>query len=674
MGKLIKLSAIEAYQEHSMLSEVLTKDHYDHIADCDMNELFYDGGDSQWTADELESLEERGQYKLTINAIRKAILAEVGMLTSAKPKFSCAPVGVEDDALAGICTQLLDQSYRDSLGMSALSEICLSGLKANISYAFVRGIGTEKVIFEPLNYREVFVAPCKDAMFRDAEWIATRKWVASEKVEALFGIDQLVVQSPIDYPSFDTTYASGKNKMRIYDATRDMVEVIERFRKVVERMSDGSTRIRIKKRVLLGYGHVYEEYLHPSIVDYPIIPFYADYSNNQFKYGEVHHLRDIQRFMNKMFNLTVKSAQALSNGKVIVRKNEIPNGDVDAFATNWSAPDGVIVLNPGAKPPDVVHPTPINSSYFEIYKDAAKTMNDQYLMAAPSKYDDLALNPDSKQDWDSMVTSSMRVPAAIWETFLSQLGSVILQHTQAYVSSDNVIKVIDGNKYIQDIKTAQKVKLDASTDEGIAQWSSQMMKDGSMSMEQIETTIYKTKKAIDIVDALSDLIRDKVQLRTNVEVEPESYTATASVQNFRLIYSLAEKGIIDPSLVVDYLPIPDKEAIKSKMDSLRSTTRQIEMLNNELEKINKKLEKSEQENTELSKKIIDTKHEAGHDYRTKDTMMKKQYQKQMSALEKKIQSSSSKLELKELLLELKDAMRDNPMAVKEGLEKYLGEY
>lgn len=60
----------------------------------------------------------------------------------------------------------------------------------------------------------------------------------------------------------------------------------------------------------------------------------------------------------------------MSSGKVVVRKNEIPGGDADAFASNWSLPGAVVVMQPGSLAPTIVNPTPINGAYFEMFQNA----------------------------------------------------------------------------------------------------------------------------------------------------------------------------------------------------------------------------------------------------------------------------------------------------------------
>lgn len=101
-----KLIKNEARQEYNIISSAHTTQYSNWIKDGDQNLVFYDGGQSQWTQEEITAMDNRGQYTLTLNATRKAILGMVGMFTSAKPKFRCDPVGATDNALAGIATAL----------------------------------------------------------------------------------------------------------------------------------------------------------------------------------------------------------------------------------------------------------------------------------------------------------------------------------------------------------------------------------------------------------------------------------------------------------------------------------------------------------------------------------------------------------------------------------------
>lgn len=666
-----KLIKNEAMQEYNIISSAHTTQYSNWLKDGDQNLVFYDGGQSQWTKSEIDAMDNRGQYTLTLNATRKAILGMVGMFTSAKPKFRCDPVGSTDNALAGIATALIDHSYRISGGTFTIAEILLNAFKTNVHYAVVRAIGNDKVIFEGLSYRDVIVQNASNMMFTNAEWIAVKKYVPIERVQVLFGVKPTMTTFPTEWITSDTTYVSNSSKLRLFDDTKKYVLVFERFIKFYENIN-GKIRSRIKKRVLLGYEHVYEDILPESITEYPIIPMYAELSNNQFVFGEVHFLKDNQRFMNKMINEVVRSAQAMSSGKVIVRKNEIPNGDADEFADNWSLPGAVVVLQPGAQRPDIVNPTPLNGAYFDMFQNAYAMFSGLNISGDAQKFNDLATDPARKQEWDSMITASLRMPATIFDAFLGQLGKVILQHYQAYIDNDNLVKILDAMEDIRIVKSAQDKRLDPTTDEGIRLWSDEMEKN-KMSLEEIDETVVTAKKSLERIDAIYDFLNNPDILYTDIQIETESYTSTNSMNKFKMMYQLAEKGMIPPEIIVDYLPVDDKDAIKLKIERMRNASRQVDSLNKQVEELSKQLEKLSEENRKIKDRSIDVQNQAKHDYMVKDAMLKKLKAKIDSNVNSKIQSSEAKLALKELLLDLKEEMRENPQIVKDYIEQYIGE-
>jgi hypothetical protein len=667
-----KLTRTEAYQEYNIITNVTDINYHNQIIDCDKNVAFFDGGLSQWESSEITAMATRGQYTLTLNATRKATIGMVGLFTSSKPKFRCDPVGSSDNAIAGIANELIDHSYRVSKGSGVITEILLNAFKANMSYAVVRAIGNDKVIFEAASYRDIIFANGKRMMLEDAEWCAVKKLIPLERVEVLYGIKPTVCSYPREWIAFDGTYQQQGSKLELFDQARKYLLVFERYIKFFEKTEDGQIRKRIKVRTLLGYDYVYEQVLPPEITEIPIIPMYSDISNNQYKFGEVHFLRDPQRFMNKMINEVMRSAQAMSSGKVIVRKNDIAGGDADAFAANWSLPGAVVVLNPAAQKPEIVYPAPLNGAYFDMFQNASAMFGTLNLSGDAQKFNDLATDPARKQEWDQMITASLRIPATIFEAFLSQLGKVILQFQKAYISNDNLVHILNADDALKIVESAQKDRLDASTMAGITMWSNEKEKSG-MSLEEIDETIYKTKEALAKLDALYDFINDPKVLDVDVQIEADSYTSTNATNRFKMMYQLAEKGLVPPEILVEYLPVDDKEAIKVKISRMRSAARQVDQLNKQLETMTRDNEKMSQENRTLKDKIIDTRREAGHDYQTKDSMLKKLADKKNTNFKNALMTAENRLALKELALEIKDMARENPEEVAEYINNYIGE-
>lgn len=139
-----------------------------------------------------------------------------------------------------------------------------------------------------------------------------------------------------------------------------------------------------------------------------------------------------------------------------------------------------------------------------------------------------------------MISASLRIPATIFESFLSQLGRVVLQFHQAYTSNDMIVKILDAMDCIKTAEKAQQDKLDASTTEGIELWSKAMEEKG-MSLEEIDDRVYEAKYAIEKMDAVYDFLKDPDILDVDVQIEADSYTSTNAMNKFKMMYQLAEK-------------------------------------------------------------------------------------------------------------------------------------
>lgn len=329
-------------------------------------------------------------------------------------------------------------------------------------------------------------------------------------------------------------------------------------------------------------------------------------------------------------------------------------------------------MQPGSLAPTIVNPTPINGAYFEMFQNAHMMFGTMNLSGDAAKFNEIATDPARKQEWDSMISASLRIPATIFESFLSQLGRVVLQFHQAYTSNDMIVKILDAMDCIKTVEKAQQDKLDASTTEGIELWSKAMEEKG-MSLEEIDDRVYEAKYAIEKMDAVYDFLKDQDILDVDVQIEADSYTSTNAMNKFKMMYQLAEKGLIPPELLTDYLPVEDKEAVKIKINRMRSASRQVDQLNKQLEVVSKENEKLQQEMRKLKDKSIDIERQVGHDYQAKDAMLKKLRTKIMDSANSRITSAEQRLEFKELLLDLKKEIEDNPEIVKNYLTQYLGE-
>jgi len=654
-SNLIRLNVTEALKEYNIVLNGQSIEYTKWYADSEDNERFYDGGDQQWTEDEIEAMEDRGQYTMTMNIVKKAIDAEVGIFTANKPKMICMPTR-EDTGLAEVGSELLDQSYRDSNGLLTIREILFNAYRTNMGFAAVRYDEADKVIFEKLSFRDVKVAPnTKDAMWRNAPWIAISRWVPVEEVKAVYNIPSLSTSFPYEFNSLSTQYKQDFKAQELFSTDRQYVNLIEKYKKIKYRTADGKLSSRIEKRTLIGYEYMWTEVLPLAIKDYPIIPLYSSLSDNPYKYSEMHFLRDPQRFVNKMYNETIRSAQAMSSGKVIVRTSDIPNGDVEAFGDNWANPGAIVELNPGAQEPIVVHPDALNQAYFGMYKEAVQHLHKVSLPEDTMGYGE----SDGKgptQDLNAkreMVMDTLKIPAGLFEQFLSTLGKVILQHYQAYVSEDTILKVTGGAIALKEIEDAQKRGLDTSNEKNIKSYIQKEVEQNGKTVEEVEVEISNIKSKVNKVDALADLIQKHETLDMEIEIVTDSYSPTYAASKYNMAERMVEKGALPPDMLLDFSPLPNKEEIKTKVNSIRSLSNQVQGLTKQLEEAQSEIDKKEQDYTQLQRSMTDVKNQSRHDGIYKDERAKSYVNKQAMAMDRQKANQDLEFQIKELLLELK---------------------
>ena len=95
----------------------------------------------QWTKEQAETLQARGQAAIVINRIHPAVESAKAMLTSKRPSFRCAPREDSDNKVAQVMSNLLSYMYDISNGESVI--------KQAIDDYYVMGVGYINVYQDP---------------------------------------------------------------------------------------------------------------------------------------------------------------------------------------------------------------------------------------------------------------------------------------------------------------------------------------------------------------------------------------------------------------------------------------------------------------------------------------------------------------------------------------------
>lgn len=652
--KLIRLSSHEAYLKYSQINAMETQDRAKWLADCNSNESFFQGGENQWTVEELEALNERGGYTTTMDMTRKAILSIVGMLTANKPDLRAIPNGKDDQAHAKIRTMQLKQTWKDADGLLRTREIATNAYKANIAYAFVTP-WRNRVTFRMLTFSQVVVEPSSiDPMFRDAESITIKKWLPVERVKAVYGVESINTSYPTDWSTND--FNKNQKTTQLFDNSRRYMQIFEQYRKMPVRQPNGEIKTRIVREILIGYEYLYRDVLPESITEYPIIPLYSGISTNPLKYSELHYMKEPQRFINKMYNITIMNAQATGSPKVFVRSTDIPNEDVDTFANNYAIPGSINELNPGAEAPIVVQAQPLNNAFFTLYQDAT-----QYLFRIYSSMglDGGAVDSSGQNSSVSLyekreaVMDSLKVISGIYEAFLKQLGVCILQAWSAYVNKDEIVKCTDAINMVKQVEADLQNGLDVKNEQNLQSWVQMMLQKGVQQAE-IDEYIIEAKERSDFIDAVFDTINNINDLEYDVDIVPDSYAPSYQAGKFNIALQLAQSGAVDAETLLELAPLDDKDKIIRRMSITKQLQSQNQQMQEQMQKMQQELDAKNKEIENALKQISVIKHDTdlykvGVDerYKAKGNVQ----QDKMMTIEKSRQLDYA---IKELMLELKE--------------------
>ena len=146
----------------------------------------------QWTAEQRETLESRGQAAIVINRIHPAVESAKAMLTSNRPSFRCAPREDSDNKVAQVISNLLKYMYDISDGRAVIRQAVDDYYVMGLGYLHVyqdpmMDMGKGEVCFHDVAPLDVYVDPnSRSRYFDDAENIIISKLFTKEQAKALY--------------------------------------------------------------------------------------------------------------------------------------------------------------------------------------------------------------------------------------------------------------------------------------------------------------------------------------------------------------------------------------------------------------------------------------------------------------------------------------------------------
>ncbi len=146
----------------------------------------------QWTKEQSEVLEARGQAPIVVNRIHPAVETAKAMLTSNRPSFRCAPREDSDRKIANVMSALLSYMYDISDGRTIIRQVIDDYYVMGIGYINVyqdptKDMGKGEVCMHDVDPLDVYVDPnSRDRFFDDAENIIISRLFSREQAKKLY--------------------------------------------------------------------------------------------------------------------------------------------------------------------------------------------------------------------------------------------------------------------------------------------------------------------------------------------------------------------------------------------------------------------------------------------------------------------------------------------------------
>ncbi len=155
----------------------------------------------QWTQEQKDVLESRGQAPIVVNRIHPAVEAAKAMITSNRPSFRVAAREDSDNKVAQVLSALLSYMYDISDGRSVIREVVDDYYVTGLGYMHVfqdpmMDMGKGEVCFHSVDPLDVYVDPnSRNRFFDDAENIIISRFFTRDQAKKLYPMYQKAIEN-----------------------------------------------------------------------------------------------------------------------------------------------------------------------------------------------------------------------------------------------------------------------------------------------------------------------------------------------------------------------------------------------------------------------------------------------------------------------------------------------
>ena len=307
------------------------------------------------------------------------------------------------------------------------------------------------------------------------------------------------------------------------------------------------------------------DYMKP-IDFYPILTLMNHHDRNPFPQSDVRLVKGLQEYVNKVRSLIIAHASSSTNVKLL-----IPRGSVDKrnLEQEWAkAGTAVVEFDPELGQPIVAGPVPLPNELYNNEKEA-KADIERILGIYALMQGDQGSSPQTYKGTialDEFGQRRIRSKKDDIESFLNQLGKVVVQMIQWIYTEEKTIRIIQPNRSPKDVQVNQLV-------------------------------------FDDFTNAILGRINDVTVGRYDVQVVSGSTMPSNRWARFEYYNELFSMGVIDQTELLKQTDVADMEGVLERAGIQAQQSGQIEQLTEEVKKLKGDLQTAQRESLHDRKRV-----------------------------------------------------------------------
>ena len=307
------------------------------------------------------------------------------------------------------------------------------------------------------------------------------------------------------------------------------------------------------------------DYIKP-IDFYPILTLMNHHDRNPFPQSDVRLVKGLQEYINKIRSLIIAHASSSTNVKLL-----IPRGSVDKrnLEQEWAkAGTAVVEFDPELGQPIVAGPVPLPNELYNNEKEA-KADIERILGIYALMQGDQGSSPQTYKGTialDEFGQRRIRSKKDDIESFLNQLGKVVIQMIQWVYTEEKTIRIIQPNRSPKDV--------------------------------QVNQIIFD-----DYTNVILGRINDVTMGRYDVQVVSGSTMPSNRWARFEYYKELFSMGIIDQEELLKQTDVADMEGVLERAGIQAQLNGQVNQLQEEVKKLKGDLQTAQRESLHDRKRV-----------------------------------------------------------------------